>query len=274
MKKNPKVSIIVPTYNSEKTLETCLKSIKAQSYTSIELIIVDNHSKDSTLSIAKKYSSKVFSKGPERSSQRNYAAKKASGEYVVFIDSDMKLTKDVIKECVSVFDKDTSGVIIPEESFGGNFWAECKRLERSFYVGVDWMEAARFFKKSLFNKVKGYDENLVSGEDWDLSQRVEEYGKLRRIESYIYHDEGNPTLLSLIRKKYYYAQKFSAYVSKGHKYTSSKQTGILARYMLFFIQPSKLIRKPMIGIGMLFMKSCEFGAGAFGYVVSRYFSHT
>ena len=57
MKRLPLVSIIVPTYNSASTLETCLASLKSQSYPNIEIIIVDNYSTDDTLNIAKKYDS-------------------------------------------------------------------------------------------------------------------------------------------------------------------------------------------------------------------------
>ena len=138
---NELVSVIVPTKNSDKTLDECLLSIKNQTYNNIELIIVDNYSDDNTANIAKKYTKLVFNKGPERSWQRNYAAKKASGKYILVIDSDMILSKNVVSECVNKINKSTSnsGVVIPEESFGEGFWAQCKKLERSFYVGVSYM---------------------------------------------------------------------------------------------------------------------------------------
>jgi len=63
-------------------IEDLLKSIKKQSYSPIETIIVDNSSIDKTVEIAKKYTKYVFTKGPERSSQRNYGAKKAKGKYL------------------------------------------------------------------------------------------------------------------------------------------------------------------------------------------------
>jgi glycosyltransferase involved in cell wall biosynthesis len=75
--KQPLVSIIIPTKNSAEFLEQCLISIKNQSYKNIEIIVVDNFSKDSTREIAKRYGATIYLKGPERSAQRNYAAKKA-----------------------------------------------------------------------------------------------------------------------------------------------------------------------------------------------------
>ena len=62
---NPLVSVIVPTKNSSKTLEACLRSIKEQSYKNIEIIVVDNNSIDDTKESAKKYTDKVFNFGPE-----------------------------------------------------------------------------------------------------------------------------------------------------------------------------------------------------------------
>ena len=51
----PLVSVVIPTYNSSATLETCLDSIKRQVYKNIEVIIVDNFSKDSTINIGQKF---------------------------------------------------------------------------------------------------------------------------------------------------------------------------------------------------------------------------
>lgn len=273
-RKEPLVSVIVPTYNSSKFLEACLKSIKEQAYPNIELIVVDNNSTDTTKEIAKKFTDKVFNKGPERSAQRNYGVHESRGEFVVIIDSDMELSPEVIAQCVAVVSEDTTvqGVIIPEESFGEGFWAQCKKLERSFYVGVEWMEAARFFRREAYVQAGGYDEEMVSGEDWDLSQRVGERGKIGRIEAFIFHNEGRISLWKTVKKKFYYAQKFSKYVEKscerGTKQTKS-QTGILGRYWLFLSHPAKLFRNPLLGLGVLFMKTLEFGFGALGYIVVK-----
>lgn len=271
MSKQPLVSLIVPTYNSANTLKASLESIKNQDYPFIELIVVDNNSRDSTKTVARKYTSSVFNKGPERSAQRNYGVSKASGEYVFIIDSDMQLDQHVVSECVEQFKaKEIASVVIPEESFGKGFWAECKKLERSFYVGVSWMEAARAFRREIYQRVGGYDESMVSGEDWDLSQRVEALGKIGRINSFIFHNEGKLKLGSTLKKKYYYAQKFAAYHRKNSGQSNvSLQTGPVIRYKLFFSQPKKLFKSPLLGIGMIFMKTTEFGAGALAMVRNK-----
>ncbi len=270
---NPLVSVIVPTKNSAEFLEACLRSIKEQSYKNIELIVVDNSSADDTQAIARRFTDKVFTKGPERSAQRNFGAAQASGEHVVFIDSDMVVSKSVIGSCVRVMasSADAAGIIIPEESFGEGFWAQCKKLERSFYVGVDAIEAARFFSKATFDKVGGYNEALISGEDWDLSDRAEALGKIARISDAIYHNEGKISLGKTLKKKYYYAKQAKAYLchSKGAINSSKRTAGIFNRYILFFSRPIKLFKNLFIGVGMLFMKTCEFGVGGIGILVAK-----
>jgi glycosyltransferase involved in cell wall biosynthesis len=270
--KTPLISAIVTTYNNEATLEACLASIAGQDYSRVELVVVDNNSTDNTKAIARRYTSNVFNKGPERSAQRNFAVEKAHGDYVVIIDSDMELTPHVISACVEKITETPAigGIIIPEQSFGEGFWAQCKRLERSFYVGIDWMEAARFYNKKLYQEAGGYDTALVSGEDWDLSRRVAALAPLGRITELIMHNEGRLSLSKTLQKKYYYAGKAAAFLQKNPVESKlASQEGPLQRYKLFLSKPHKLFRNPFIGLGMLFMKTCEFGFGGMGYLVSR-----
>src|SRR2546430_16185158 len=86
---SPRVSAIVTTRNSELSLEACLKSIRSQSYGNVELLVVDNRSEDATVAIARRYADVVADIGPERSAQRNCGARLATGDYLLFVDSDM-----------------------------------------------------------------------------------------------------------------------------------------------------------------------------------------
>jgi len=270
----PLVSAIITTKNSGRTLAICLQSLKEQDYPNLEIVVVDNASTDDTKEVAKGFTDLVFDKGPERSAQRNYAVEKAKGEYVAILDSDMKLSPQVISQCVAAIQqKGVVEVVIPEESFGEGFWAQCKKLERSFYIGVSWIEAARFFPRELFQKVGGYDTRLNGGEDWELSQRIGREGDLAHIEAFIYHDEGKLSLRRTMAKKYYYAKDLKTYMKKetssGGGETVANQTSVLARYKLFFAQPGKLFANPVLGLGMLWMKTAELGAAGFGYLVGR-----
>jgi glycosyltransferase involved in cell wall biosynthesis len=269
---NPLVSVIVPTRNSGSTIEACLKSIATQTYKNLEAIVVDNNSTDKTKETAKKYTKLVFNKGPERSAQRNFGASKARGEYYFFMDSDMELDKDVIEDCIrKIKTNKYEALIIPEKSFGVGFWAKCKTLERSFYIGINWIESARFFKRDLFKKFNGYDLKNTGTEDFDLPQRIKNiYGEnsIGRIRSFIRHNEGKSSLSKILNKKYYYSKKLAVYKVENENYFK-KQANLLNRYSLFMSNPKKLFSNPTVGFGMLFMKTLEFVVGGIGYFLTR-----
>src|SRR3989338_5625100 len=73
--RKPLVSAVITTLNSDKTLGKLLTSIKGQSYHPVEIIVVDNNSTDETLKVAKNFTDKVFTKGPERSFGDGFWAK-------------------------------------------------------------------------------------------------------------------------------------------------------------------------------------------------------
>jgi len=263
------VSVIVTTRNEERNISTCLESIRNQTYKNIEIIVVDNNSIDKTTQIASNFTNLIFTQGPERSAQRNFGADVSKGDFLLFLDADMKLSKDVVMDCVKNIEYTKAGaVIIPEESYGAGFWAKCKNLERSYYHGVDWIEAARFFDKKIFSEVGGFDKKLISGEDWDFSERVKQKSPIVRIESLIYHNEGNLTLYQTLQKKYYYSTKFSSYMKKNHDtINKTKQVNPIIRYKLFFSDYKKIISHPIVFIGMIFMKTCEFSVGFVGMYI-------
>ncbi len=195
--RNLLVSIIVPTNNSESTIGKCLESIDNQSYKNIEIIVMDNNSSDDTKDIVERYGAHYIEDNSIRSRARNIGADKSKGMFILSIDSDMELSKTVVEECIKK-SKDFHSIIIPEISFGSGFWAKCKAVERSCYIGDDIIEAARFFDKEVFWEIGGYDEQMVNGEDWNLSHKVKNAGyKISRIGSLIKHYEGRLSLLKI-----------------------------------------------------------------------------
>ncbi len=270
MNKNPLVSVIVTTKNEQNHIENCLKSIASGTYKNTEIIVVDNNSTDKTKEIAGKYTSEIFNKGPERSAQRNFGIKKAKGEFLVFIDADMILSKDVVKQCVDKFNKDKEGklgaLVIPEKSIGEGFWTKVKAFERSLYEGDASIEAARFFKRDVLFDVGGYDENITGPEDWDLPQKVKSKYEIGRVRSFILHDEGRTSILTLMKKKYYYGLKVPNYLSNNHPIKLTAQQVIYLLRPAFYKNWKTLAKNPKITSGMIVMLLAEQMAGLSGFV--------
>jgi glycosyltransferase involved in cell wall biosynthesis len=262
------VSVVVPTRNSERFLAACLQSVRNQTYKTIEVIVVDNQSADGTIDIARRFADQVETCGPERSSQRNRGAYLARGSYLLFVDSDMILDPNVIADCVTIAENDSvAGVIVPEISIGHGFWARCRALERSCYVGDDLVEAARFFPRSTFETIGGFDEGLIAGEDWDLTARARDYGRIARTRSHILHDEGELRLRAHLAKKAYYARAFRPYWKK-HPALARQQANLIFR-PAFARHWRRLAKHPTLTLGFLTLKAFEQGASVWGLATSR-----
>ncbi|MFC1649264.1 glycosyltransferase [Patescibacteria group bacterium] len=269
----PLVSVIISTRNEEDVLEVLLKSIEEQSYKNVEIIVVDNFSTDKTTKIAKRFTDKVYKKGPERSVQRNYGAEKSEGEYVLILDADMQLSKDVIKECVEAVTqkKKIATVIVPEESIASNYWEAVKAFERSFYnlEGDKYTDAARFFDRKVFQEVGGYDENITGPEDWDLPERIKKNGyQGARVKSIIYHFERIDGIFSVAKKKYYYALRSNVYLKKHNISPVSPKTVYFLR-PVFYKNYKHIISHPGLSFGMFIMLSLELVFGAIGYFLGK-----
>ena len=278
MMPHPLVSIIVPTYYSASQLETCFSSIRKQTYRNIELIVVDNHSKDSTREIAKKYDARFFTAGPDQSKerifgapfQRNFGFRQSKGEYVYYVDADMSLPEGLISECVEVIQGDDrcKAVIVAEESFGVGFWAKCKWLERRTYWGDDFVEAPRFFEKKAIEAM-GYLDDTVGADDWDLALRIREAGYvILRTTRHIMHDEGALSLGKLIRKRFLYGKVAYKFGKKhGGKKFVQYFNPFKASYFRHF---GFLLSHPILLIGMVFMRACEYAGGGAGMVYGKF----
>lgn len=95
----PKFSIIIPVYNVEKYIEKCLDSIFNQTLKDFEVIVVNDGTKDKSIELIKNYDIKIINqKNQGLSAARNRGVKEATGEYLLFLDSDDYLEKDTLKE--------------------------------------------------------------------------------------------------------------------------------------------------------------------------------
>lgn len=274
MKSKPLVSIVIPTKNTGTFLEACLKSMRHQTYKNIEIIIVDGHSTDNTLPIAKKYRAKVFQFDPkivkgkmDAPYRRNYGVKKSKGKYVWYADADFKPGKRVIENCVALFEKGYDAVNYPLDTVGVGIWTMAKQLERRAYFGDDTVEVPRFFRKSAWMDVGGLDENLGGGgDDWDLYQKMLEKGyKVGRIKTVVQHLEGNIRIGKLFKKGFMYGRDALKYIKKrpAKAFTSyfPIRSGYIKNWRLF-------VQRPKDTFFLIIARFVEYTAGALGIAYS------
>ncbi len=255
------VSVIITTKNEEINIEHCLQSVVAQTYPAdkIEIIVVDNDSGDKTKEIAHRYSDKVYNFGPERSSQRNFGVRQTIAKYILYLDADMALSENVIKECVEKCEQESCiALYIPERIIGRGFWVKVRDFERGFY-NATCIDCVRFVRRDKFLEIHGFDENLTGPEDWDFDRRIKALGRVGIINSPVYHNEGELRLNKYLQKKAYYSQSFDRYIKKWGKddLTVRKQLGFWYRYFGVFCEEGKwkkLLMQPRLTLGMYILR--------------------
>jgi len=253
----PTVSIVIPTYNSERTLKDCLESIKKQTYKNIEIIVVDKFSTDKTKEIAGKYNVKLFRCNLNKVKARNFGAEQSKGEFLLHADADMKLERNVIEECMNA-SSDADAIIIPEIAKVKNFLDKCRKLEKDIYINDSNVEAPRFVKKEAFEKVNGFDEEFDGIDEYAFHARLKKNGiKTTRINSYILINE-DFSLKKDLHKKFYRGQELGEFRKKYPK--DAKNRFSAARLSSYAKHADKLFSQPFNFIGMFALKFIEISA--------------
>lgn len=183
MNKNPKVSVIIPVYNEQNSINDALESITDQSYKNLELIIVDDGSTDKTLEIIKKFKVKILSqdhKGPGVA--RNFGAAKATGEILIFVDADMTFDKDFVTDLVKpIISGKTIGTFSKNEMVKNDkdpisiSWNINRNLPPDRMIASNYPDKApvhRAILKEQFDKVNGFETSGQYTDDWSLSRKL------------------------------------------------------------------------------------------------------
>jgi glycosyltransferase involved in cell wall biosynthesis len=172
----PLVSIIIPVYNAESTLEQCLESIFNQTYSAIEIIAVNDGSTDDSLQILEKYRDRIKIITQENSGApiaRNRGAEMATGEYLLFCDADIILAPQAIETMQKTLDQNPkSGYAYSSFRFGGKLFSlwpfDADRLKQMPYI-----HTTSLIRRELF---PGFDQSLKRFQDWDLWLTLLEQG--------------------------------------------------------------------------------------------------
>ena len=268
MKEKSLVSVVIPTLNSEKTIEKCLISVKNQTYPSIEIIVVDGGSNDKTSEIASKYCDKFFdAKIKSRTYQTNFGAEKSRGKYIYRLDSDIVLSNTMVDECVRKCENENYDAIAtywgPDPSI--SFWSKIRKFEKDCYKYDPNRNVSRFYKKSIFNAVGGYNENLVYGEDYDIQNRIKNHNYTTSFSESEGIHLGEPTSLKeIILEQYYYGKTINEFL-KQNKSQGIAQVSPLR--MAFFKNWKKFVKNPVMSISFIFYEFIYYSSTLIGYLV-------
>lgn len=183
------LSIITPTLNEENFLPSLLESIKRQSFLDHEIIIADAGSKDKTIEIAKKYCCQIV-KGGLPAKGRNEGAKVAKGDLLLFLDADVILPEEFFNKVLKEFKErklDAASFCLDSQSK-----SQREKILLNFFYNwpiiifekiLSHGTQAVLVKKEIFEKVKGFDENIKFGEDHNFVRRIRKIGEFGLIRS-------------------------------------------------------------------------------------------
>jgi glycosyltransferase involved in cell wall biosynthesis len=210
----PLVSVIVPIYNAAPYLQETLDSILASTYRPIEVVMVDDGSKDNSLSIAKSYCEqyaecKVIEQTNRGvSAARNSAIRATKGTYILPVDADDKIADTFIQKAVDIIEENNNVRVV-----GCRCWMfgavdkewELPLFSHALLARKNMIPATALYRKSDWQRCGGYCEQEIYREDWDFWLSMMELGgtfyKIDEVLFYYRISTGSRRVLAKGRKK-------------------------------------------------------------------------
>jgi len=242
----PAVSVILPTYNRSKTLERAINSVLKQTYSDLELIIVDDASTDNTEEIVKAFMNKdgrvIYIKhssntGP--AGARNTGIKRSTGRYIGFQDSDDEWMPDKLEKQVKILDNSPShtgmvytafirifsnkSIYVPPEKIRIKEGFIHYELLNGNFIGMP----TTLIKKECFDRVGLFDESLPPLEDWELFLRISKYFSISYIDEALVAEFESEDSISKVKASNIRALRL---ILKKHYESFRKVPKALARY--------------------------------------------
>ena len=208
------ISIVVPIYNVEKYLDKCIKSIINQSYKKLEIILVDDGSKDNCGKMCEEYRKidkrikVIHKKNGGLSSARNAGIKIATGKYIGFIDSDDWIEKDMFKEMIKLAKENNSDIVqcdfirCNEENLVidntnkkiVNIYSNIEAIWNQYKKGIDVSSIVtwnKLYKKSLFNDIE-FPEGKINEDEFTIYKLFYYANKVVYTNKIFYYYRQNP----------------------------------------------------------------------------------
>lgn len=275
------LSIIIPVRNDLKRLKTCVNSLINQDYLAddFEIIIVDDpETNDGTKEWVEALNFKnliyhVHEPNIKLPAKRNVGGDLASGKYIYNIDSDMEFPAGVLAKIVSEIKETKADFVVVSETTPGTAWIDrMKSYEKDLIADNIFLCAARIYKRELFNKLGGYDVNMVVGEEVDLSDKAVVKGyKYHFTEAVIYHYEtSGSSLINHLKKKIRYGKSVREYFQGAQKHSKAQENKRATSSRLQYFFHKNLYKKPFTHFQFLIMKSLEMGCYAIDLILSYF----
>ena len=182
------ISIIIPALNEEKMIGRCLESLAkvASARDRFEILVVDNGSRDKTVTIAESFKDRLNLKVLQRaggriSALRNLGARAASGKILAFLDADCLAPSDWLDRIAELVSSDRAGVLgahylLPENSsWVGRVWHAYQEAPKSGEVS-HVPAGDLIMRRNDFLKLGGFDETIQTNEDYELCERARKAG--------------------------------------------------------------------------------------------------
>lgn len=200
------ISVIIPSYNAEKTIIQALKGLENQTRNDFEVVVVDDGSTDSSFELVKSYKNKSElpirlikqqNAGPAKA--RNIGFEHSAGDIIIFLDSDCVPPDNWIEEMARPLNKKIAGCncgykVKNKESMIARYidYEIAKRHEKLIGKSIDTIGTySASFIKSVFNEVGGFDTKykVASGEDFDFAFNVKKmgYDLVFTDKTFVYH---------------------------------------------------------------------------------------
>jgi glycosyltransferase involved in cell wall biosynthesis len=191
MPSDPLVSIVIPTKNRSDLLRETIASVRAQSYSNWEALIVDDGSTDDTPQVLRELAAAdprlrpLRNPGPRSGACacRNLGARSAAGQYVIFLDSDDALAPHCLQRRVQVMEAhpEIDFAVFPTRLFANtigdraaywNMFTAESDLDRFLRLDVPWQTAGPIWRKASLSRVGPWDERIRSWQDWEFHIRA------------------------------------------------------------------------------------------------------
>jgi len=187
----PRISVIITTFNRANFLKKAIESVLNQTYLDFELLILDNNSTDNTEEMVKSFNDeriRYIKHQPLNISQaRNLGVKEARGEHIGFLDDDDEWLGNKLESQLSVFEKGDSNLGLV---YGGFVWIDSQGREIKKHIprlkgqilkdflsqkdGLIGSASNPLLRKEVIEELGGYNEKVITGEDWELYLRLSE----------------------------------------------------------------------------------------------------